>query len=363
MGVELNSWVETIRRHPLKYKYEGLDGFHQSVNDAALATESYREKLWDNEFKYHYDQLEGMIDQPEGFEADYPDCLYQYFGYLSHRVSIGDIDEHLAHDVKEAEKLLRRDEHGEEDTTEEVIRDVVRRMEQQGRGFADTQRSEYVTDYLSGVDVVTDQIENDDSEALLNEHPPVEVWSHAYEEGVDVNDVAFLCPSCHREPQSLESLGHNNGHFYCGLCGAEYMPDHGDLLDLRDPVNLEIFADTFDLTLWPLKALPHVFAASDPAAPEKAPVGYIYFHGELVEFIQKYQHDQGWDWQAPDLLVWDHRPEKEGIYYVQVYGKRCKAFLWDRETPFGLSGLVVDCDDEKADMDARTKFNKKEKHL
>jgi len=253
MGVELSDWVATIRRHPLKYKYEGFDGFHESVNEAALATEPYREKLWDSEYEYHYEQLEGMIDQPEGFESDYPDCLYHYFWYLSHEVSIGDIDEHLAHDIKEAEKLLQRDEHGEEDTTEEIIRDVVRRMEQQGRGFADTQRSEYVADFFGSIDMVTDTIENDDPEALLDEHPPVEVWSHAYNEGMDVIDVAFICPSCNREPQTLETLSHNNGHFNCGLCGCEYIPDHGGLKDLRDPVNLDVFAEILGVSLWPFR--------------------------------------------------------------------------------------------------------------
>ena len=59
MGVELSSWVETIRKYPLSYKFEGLDGFHQSVSEACRRSSTFVERSMEEEADFIESQLSG----------------------------------------------------------------------------------------------------------------------------------------------------------------------------------------------------------------------------------------------------------------------------------------------------------------
>lgn len=54
MGVPLSLWVEVVAKHPVKYRFQGLDGFHKSVVEAAKGDEQWCRRHYENEADYYY---------------------------------------------------------------------------------------------------------------------------------------------------------------------------------------------------------------------------------------------------------------------------------------------------------------------
>lgn len=220
MGVDLQDWCETMKRHPLKYKFEGIRGFWTSIGEAVTHDERFMEDYLYKEFKGHSDALEEALEKRE----DIDELLSRYCEFLECRVSLREWEhEGLPTDLKwstaDNEELMR------------VIEAV---------GNASRQ-DKYLRNWCVGdVDQYWDMLKSkDEAEYLLKEHPPEEVWSHAYEEGVPLDEVWFLCPSCHREPSQLKE---RSQAFYCGLCGSESCLDKNEtMLDFFENLDIEVY--------------------------------------------------------------------------------------------------------------------------
>jgi hypothetical protein len=208
MGVPLDEWIKTIRRHPLKYKFDGLEdgGWHKDVREAAVFSESYMDDYAEKETDYYakYATTE--------FSETYADWL--------------------------------RREHGHEWDGKKNINHCADSTVI--RALGTDQRAQEWAYWYYEPDWSWEGIRADDPEYLLKEHPPIECWSHAYESGVPVEDVFFLCPSCGNEPTTEEET---KDRFYCGLCGASSCLGPGE--DIVD------FIIALDLSVYPFNSAKH----------------------------------------------------------------------------------------------------------
>lgn len=171
MGVPLGDWLECLARHPRKYKFEGLDGYHTSVVDAFTRDDEQRQKMADAEFETEYEELcsqltDAVLAMPfADAQAVLDEPANGYLDYLDRRYTIEP-----------------------DDTLDDV--DTL------------NARSNYINDRQEGLDPMDQDF---DAAALLKEHPPVEVLSHASTGGIDVDDVMFFCPSCGQEPATWDN--------------------------------------------------------------------------------------------------------------------------------------------------------------
>ena len=199
MGVPIDVWVTVVPNHPAKFKFDGLNGFHRTLNEAALHDQDFLQQRFDAEAKYVAETLRKEIDAKEG------DYLEGYANFLHHKLNVDQED-----DLVLIETCDDPDLHWE---------------------FAAHEIDE---------DTYRDGIESDTG--LLNECSPIDMYSHAYGEGVALEDVYFICPSCGQEPTTLAASKHR---FYCGLCGAESM--------LATNETMDDFIDNMGITAWPFR--------------------------------------------------------------------------------------------------------------
>lgn len=182
MGVPIEVWVSVMRKNPLRFKFDGLGGFHTNVKSAAVADQRWCERRFEDYMDYEAREAWPEYAKDNGLDPD---------------------------DRHDLELFLR--------------------------GSAEC------------FDIVqeTDHLENHD-QYLLAEHPPVEVFDAAYECGVEVEDVKWLCSGCGRQPIWRDSDGLHNSR-YCGLCGCEsafnWNRGQGDHFDN--------FRASLDLALYP----------------------------------------------------------------------------------------------------------------
>lgn len=220
MGVDVQDWCETLRRYPLKYKFEGIDKFWTSIGEAVTHDERFMDDYMYKEWESQNDCLEKAIEQ----RKDIDEMLSRYCEFLEGRVSHKEwVHEGLPEDLKW------------DKATDEELMQVIEAV------GSDDRQNEYIRDWVIGdTDQYWDMLrDKDQAEYLLKEHPPEEVWSHAYEEGVPLDEVWFLCPSCHREPVRLGERLHS---FYCGLCGGESCLDkHQGMLDFFEAVGVKVY--------------------------------------------------------------------------------------------------------------------------
>jgi len=232
MGVPIEVWVETIKRHPVKYKFKGLDGegdrsahgFFTDVREAAVCDAAFMERY---------------LEQEQGF---FLECLEEALASEAPDVKTGLDDD----DVESYARFLRRRLWHrwteEENILHASARKVVRLLDTEGSGGA--LRCEWAGERVDPHFAWGD-IRGQEPEWLLGEHPPEAMWSHAYEQGVDLEDVMFVCPGCHREPVREKDVDRDPVRFYCGLCGAEACPDEGH--------SLEDWAEAVGVKLWPFR--------------------------------------------------------------------------------------------------------------
>lgn len=245
MGVPIDVWVECMKRHPALYRFEGLhgnhhtrwskDSFFKDVREACVADEEFMNR-------YMEDQADGTLDQlgmelngappKAGGEDDYHVESYASWlrAKLWHR---WDEPENVNH--APARKII---EKLEPPKGEHVEARGWGKQDADGLRWAwsrDTQQPEYEWDVIC----------QDEPEYYLKEHPPIEMWSHAYKQGVPLNEILMICPGCHNEPVQEKSVDRNPVRFYCGLCGAEACPDEGE--------TLESWAEAVGVKLWPFK--------------------------------------------------------------------------------------------------------------
>ena len=220
MGVDVAMWVETLLKHPLKYKFEGIDKCWTSVGMAVVHDARFMDDYMYKEWKSQNDCLEKAIAQ----HKDLDEMLSRYCEFLETRVS---------HKEWQHEGLPS-DTKWDKATDEELMKVI----EAVGN---DDRQDEYIRDWVIGdTDQYWDMLQ-DESQApyLLKEHPPEAVWSHASEEAVSFDEVWFLCPSCHREPQVWGARSHS---MYCGLCGGEScLGPEETMLDFFKSLNIEVW--------------------------------------------------------------------------------------------------------------------------
>lgn len=245
MGVPVADWVECMKRHPALWRFEGLDSrrggkdsFFTDVREACVASE---------EFMNHHmeDIAKGRLDDLKEYLKADPDPLPEA--------------EANEFDVENYAQFLRgcrwRDWEEDENINHAPARKVIKVLEPKNneRVYIDHWGEVHGADALryawahlcadSDVQYEWDYIKQDEPEYYLKDHPPVEMWSHAYEQGVPLDEIIFVCPGCGREPIQQKDV--NGAHYYCGLCGAEACPDEGQ--------TLESWASDMSVKLWPFK--------------------------------------------------------------------------------------------------------------
>lgn len=258
MGVPLEFWVETMKKHPALYRFEGLgsrrggkDSFHKDVREACVADEAFMndwmEQKSDGELEELNRQLAETPDPLPGPDAD----EYQVEAYANYLRAERwrDWEEpeniNLAPARKVIEKLEPKD--GEKIS--------LRRWGQSN----DAEAVRYAWSRDETFDTVQfewDYIKQDDPSFYLKEHPPVEMWSHAYEVGIPLDEILMICPGCHSEPVREKDISRDPLRFYCGLCGSEACPDEGE--------TLESWAEAVGVKLWPFEAKEVVDGKADP---------------------------------------------------------------------------------------------------
>ncbi len=210
--VEVETWCETLRKYPLRFKFEGLGGYHTSVAKAAASDEWYCERYRDREIKY--------------IEENIGDFLDSYIEFLTSKLRLKTCSEELL-------KIARTPSY----TPEELAALEAELGEH---------RYEFACDQVDWRDIVED-IKDTDPEYILEEYPPEEVWNEAYGMGFPIDHVVYMCPSCHRQAMTTDELQDNGHHHYCSLCGSEYVDQH----DFAQPADLQEFCRTLEVSLWP----------------------------------------------------------------------------------------------------------------
>jgi ribosomal protein S27AE len=206
MGLSLEEWGAYVAKHGLKFKFEGLSGgwnsrdFFDSVGEAATMDEQFMDRYVENEVESQTKELISEIAQALAKEPPYlTDEIDEYVDWL--REDMGEIDDEEDEEFKSNLDILK--EHHDEWKCREYFGE---------RWTYDD--SQWAWECLK---------EKHNEEWLLKEHPPIEVLSHAYDMGIPLEDVVFICPSCGGEPQFLadySDLSIDPGYFYCGSCGA-----------------------------------------------------------------------------------------------------------------------------------------------
>ncbi len=211
MGIPLEDWIKFVQAHPLKMKFEGLEDsdrnecWQKDVRVAATYSRQYMDEYISNE----------VDSYAEMATTDFSD---QYAYYL-------------------------RRKYGHEWEGKKNINHCADSTVIKAFGSDDRAR-EWAYDYVDP-QFCWDCIKEDDEEAMLKEHPPVQVWSHACGCGIDVDEVFFICPSCHGEPTTESD---SKGAFYCGSCGAESSFGAGeDMVDFFIAMGMGTEPDTENL--------------------------------------------------------------------------------------------------------------------
>ncbi len=228
MGVPLEQWIETINAHPAKYLFQGLRGegdhrargFFTDVREAAVYDERYMDAYMDCVRKGMREELDAALSSPSDGEFAPP----------------GEDDLH----VESYAEFLRNRFWHKWDESENINRAPARKV----IALLDPDHSNDLR-WEWAYEAVDPQYEwewireHEDAEALMREHPPVEMWSHAFEEGVPLDDVWFICPGCGREP--IREDGNECG-YCCGLCGAS-----------SNAPTMEAFFRALEVKEWPFR--------------------------------------------------------------------------------------------------------------
>lgn len=207
MAVDLDFWVDVMRRHPVKWRFQGLDGFHATVGEAAINDRWFLDDYASKEYSSWYDMLEKAKDK----KSDADELLSRFVECISNRVSAREWREAFP-DVDACNPWHK--------LPVELLLEIIDE-------FGDKYESDYINNWCMGdYEMISEDVKNNGG--LLNEYPPVEMLDHASGCGVPIEDIFFICPSCGRHPVALEDMnrvGDMPTGFYCGMCGAEAILD------------------------------------------------------------------------------------------------------------------------------------------
>lgn len=240
MGVPIEVWVDTIKKHPLKFRFEGLSGeysyggrrgWYTDVREAAVADEKFMNEWMEREREGAVEELEHELGlpPPKGDE-DLP-MVENYATFLRGKFWCN-WDEPENINRAPARKVIEKLEPKEP---------IKRRYE--SSVDADSLRFEWSCEEARP-EWAWEDIRENCLDMLLEKHPPTHVLDHASEEAVPVEDVVFICPGCRSQPIHKEQL--DGAHYYCGLCGGESAPGEED--------TLEQWAEDMSVKLWPFRA-------------------------------------------------------------------------------------------------------------
>jgi predicted RNA-binding Zn-ribbon protein involved in translation (DUF1610 family) len=244
MGVPLEFWVETMKKHPALWRFKGLgsrrggkDSFHKDVREACVEDEEFMSDYMEKEAKYRLEQLKELLEHGDKGATGPDEDEWEIESYASflrcQRWNYWDEPENINH--APARKVIEKLEPAE----------GVRVSIDNWGGCTGPDDVRHAWAYESSEpSEAWDTIRRGEPEYYLKEHPPVEMWSHAYEQGVPLDEVIFVCPGCGSEPIQQKNV--DGAHYYCGLCGAEACPDEGQ--------TLESWAADMSVKLWPFKS-------------------------------------------------------------------------------------------------------------
>lgn len=181
MGVDLSIWAAVYYRHPLKFTYCGLIKPGQTVREAIKADSHAYEKYFD----------------------EYQSSQYEYY--------LKDDDQKVYYDEYVTQC---REDDDEPDSREDWARDQTN---------FDCENAD-------------EEVILPSEEQLLKDYPLKGGWSHAFESGVEFEDVLMVCPGCGHEPVDVNYGAGGGGKvthsYYCGLCGASMeWEDEQDMYD------------------------------------------------------------------------------------------------------------------------------------
>lgn len=203
----------------MKFKYQGLRGFHPHVVAAVLADPNWLRRRWESEVDNATEQL---VAAERAVHRGTELTLREAADVHS---LVGDYAEWLLDHVGE--------DH------DEVMWDCDRE-----RDFCEAQLpfESFVEQFQISPD---DPTFEDLQAALEKDYPPEEVWEEAAGQGIPLEKVVFCCPHCDN-PTTLAFDGSGfspDTGWYCGVCGLEttFEDDHVEAL-----VNL-------DVTWWPFR--------------------------------------------------------------------------------------------------------------
>lgn len=210
--VDLETWCETLRKNPLRYRFDGLDGFYTDVREAAVHDERFMERHIEREQQH-------VVDNIHEYREEYIDFLARKVDLLHCHDNMVAMCRNLQYTEYEMQEL------------EEEVGDL---------------RHEFAWDRPDW-EWERECIRDDDPSYWLAKHPPVEVWNEAYSYGFPVTNVVYLCPSCRRQAMTIDELRDNGFHHYCSLCDSEYRKPH----DFRQAHDLATFCDDLGVDPWP----------------------------------------------------------------------------------------------------------------
>jgi hypothetical protein len=197
MGVDLNTWVEVINQHPAKWKFDGLDGFYEEVGDAACFDEDFMNRFMEKQAESDAEELGHTVEK-----------LKKDGGDIEEWSTEGAYVEWLRNKNHETD-----DPDDEDYESDRVI--LIRHDDKWERLYFCGERQDYDDNQQAW-----EWLRSEDAkEFLLSEHPPIQMWDHAYEEGVDLDKILFICPGCGRNPASEENESLWSNYFNCG-CAA-----------------------------------------------------------------------------------------------------------------------------------------------
>lgn len=241
MGVPIEVWVDAVKKHPLKFRFEGLPGeyhcgrrgWYTDVREAAVADERFMDRWMERERKGTVEELEHELEMPAPKGDEDQPMVENYATFLRGKFW-QNWDEPENINLAPARKVIELLEPKEP---------IKRRFDPDID--ADSLRFEWSCEEAQPEWAWSD-IRNNSPDDLLKEHPPTHVLDHASGEAVPVEDVVFICPGCHNQPIRKEQL--DGAHYYCGLCGGESAPSEGE--------TLESWAEAMAVKLWPFKEVP-----------------------------------------------------------------------------------------------------------
>ena len=225
MGVDLETWVDCMKRYPAKYKFKGLLGWHTNVLEACVHDEKFMDKYMEEERSSVIAALDKELARKlPDVETNSDDPYVESYAHFLRRKFWSKWEELENINHAPARKVIR------------VLDPFMNKMkreelwEEWAEGHCDPQLS-------------WETILQDEQEYYLKEHPPTHMLDHASDLPVPIEDILFICPACGRHPVQKEAWGKDG--YYCGMCGASSNLSEGE--------TLEQWAETMGLKLWPFK--------------------------------------------------------------------------------------------------------------